>query len=160
MNKPIVLFDIDYTLFDTDFFKKSKLLKHKIYEETIGVLENLRKIAVLGIFSEGGLDFQKTKLRKTGIEKYFKKENMHIVLSKLDELRKTLEKYKDKKTFFVDDKLAILFDAKKMFPKVFTVWVKRGFYAINQKKIAGFKPDAEVENLSEVVRIVQNTMSS
>lgn len=154
-NKPVILFDIDYTLFDTDFFKKSNLSEHKIYEEVIEVLENLKKIAVLGIFSEGGLYFQKTKLEKTGIEKFFGKNNMHIVLNKLDELRNTLEKYEDAKTFFVDDKLSILFNAKKMFPEIFVIWVKRGFYAENQKEISGFKPDAEVENLSEVVKIVR-----
>ncbi len=154
-NKPIVLFDIDYTLFDTFFFKESKLLKHKIYEEVIDVLDNLGKIAVLGIFSEGDIDFQRTKLKETKIEKYFEQDNIHIVLNKLNELQGVLEKYKNRKTFFVDDKLSILFEAKNMYPEVFVVWVKRGFYAENQKEIPGFKPDAQVENLSEVVRIVR-----
>ena len=40
-------------------------------------------------------------------------------------------------------------------PSVFTIWVKRGFYAENQKNIPGFKPDAEIKNLSEVVKIVK-----
>ena len=44
--KPIVLFDIDYTLFDTAFFKESGLSEHKIYEEVIEVLE------------EGGIDWK------------------------------------------------------------------------------------------------------
>lgn len=157
-SKPIVLFDIDYTLFDTAFFKKSKLSDHKIYEEVIGVLECLRKIATLGIFSEGNSDFQKTKLTKTGIEKYFEQKNTHIVLSKLDELRSILKIYEGAKTFFVDDKLSILFTAKKIFPESFVIWVKRGIYASNQKKIAGFKPDAEVKNLSEVARIVRSNL--
>ena len=81
--KPIVLFDIDYTLFDTDHFKKSALTKHKIYEEVRDVLEKLSKIAMLGIFSEGNLEFQRKKLNQTGIEGYFKKDNTHIVLNKL-----------------------------------------------------------------------------
>lgn len=154
-SKPIILFDIDYTLFDTFFFKKSKLLEHKIYEEVIDVLDNLSKIAILGIFSEGDIDFQRTKIKETKIEKYFEQENIHIVLNKLDKLRGILNKYKNRKTFFVDDKLSILFAAKNMYPEVFVVWVKRGFYAENQKELPGFKPDAQVENLSEVVRIVR-----
>lgn len=155
--KPIVLLDIDYTLFDTDFFKESNLSKPKIYKEVIRALEDLKKIAVLGIFSEGDLDFQKTKLKEDGIDKYFGKENVHIVSNKLDALKNVLRKYnKETKTFFVDDKLTILFAAKKMFPKIFAVWVRRGFYAKNQKEISGFTPDAEVENLSEAVRIVQS----
>lgn len=154
--KPVVLFDIDYTLFDTDFFKKSKHSKHKIYEEVIEVLKILKNIATLGIFSEGNLNFQKTKLEKTGIKRYFEQKDTHIVLNKLDELKNILERYKEAKTFFIDDKLSILFDAKNMYPEVFVVWVKRGFYAQRQKKIAGFKPDAEVKNLSEIVGIVQS----
>src|SRR3989344_9501397 len=123
--KPIVLFDIDYTLFDTEHFKKSLLTKHRIYEEVKDVLEKLSKIALLGIFSEGDLEFQRKKLDQTEIVDYFEKDNTHIVLNKLTEIRKVLQKYTDRETFFVDDKLNVLFDAKKIFPKVVTIWVKR-----------------------------------
>lgn len=156
-NKPIVLFDIDYTLFDTAFFKESNLLEHKIYKEVIGVLESLNKIAILGIFSEGQIDFQRIKLKETNIDKYFEHDNRHIVLNKLDELKEILEKYKNRKIFFVDDKLTILRDSKKLFPEVFTIWVKRGPFAASQEEIVGFKPNAEVENLLEVVRIVRSS---
>jgi FMN phosphatase YigB (HAD superfamily) len=156
--KPIVLFDIDYTLFDTKLFKKSDLTKHKIYEEVRDVLEKLSKIALLGIFSEGDLEFQRKKLNQTEIADYFEKDNTHIVLNKLTGVRKVLQKYANRKTFFVDDKLSILFDAKKIFPNVVTIWVKRGIYAENQKDISGFRPDAEVDNLSEVVKIVESKL--
>lgn len=159
-NKSIVLFDIDYTLFDTDYFKKSFLTKHKTYKEVIDVLEDLSKITNLGIFSEGELHFQRKKLKKTDIEKYFREENTHIVLDKLDAIKKILEKYRDRMVFFVDDKLSILFDAKKMSSNIFTIWVKRGIYAKNQKEIPFFKPDSEVENLSEIVKIVKHSLSS
>src|SRR3989344_4096389 len=106
--KPVVLFDIDYTLFDTAFFKESGLSEHRIYEEVINVLENLSKIALLGIFSEGNISFQIKKLKETNIEKYFAKGNTHIVLNKLDELEGIFKRYKNRKFFFVDDKLTIL----------------------------------------------------
>lgn len=150
----IVLFDIDYTLFDTDFFKESGLSEHRIYEEVISVLESLSKIAILGIFSEGNIDFQIRKLKETNIEKYFDKDNMHIVLNKLDELRKIFQRHKDRKFFFVDDKLTILADAKKAFPDVFTIWVKRGPFAKMQKPIPDFNPDAQVEGLREIISII------
>src|SRR3989344_3789437 len=107
--KPIVLFDIDYTLFDTGYFKESLRTKHKVYEEVKDVLGKLSKIAILGIFSEGDLEFQKKKLNQTGIEDYFEKDHTHIVLNKLSEFEKILRKYEDRITFFVDDKLSILF---------------------------------------------------
>jgi FMN phosphatase YigB (HAD superfamily) len=154
-SKPIVLFDIDYTLFDTEYFKKSSLTKHKIYEEVKGVLERLSKIAILGIFSEGDLEFQRKKLNMTAIEGYFEKDNTHIVLNKLSEFKRVLKKYEDRITFFVDDKLSILSDVKKIFPKIVAIWVKRGIYAENQKEIPGFKPDAEVNDLKEIVKIIK-----
>lgn len=150
----VILFDIDYTLFDTAFFKKSNFLEHKIYDEVISVLEELEKIAILGIFSEGNIDFQKKKLKETGIEKYFEEIHTHIVLDKFSELKKVFKKYEDKNIFFIDDKLITLFDAKKLFPKIFTIWVKRGFYAENQKDIKGFSPDAKVESLNEITKII------
>ena len=153
-NKPVVLFDIDFTLFDTASFKQSGLSRHKIYEEVIGVLENLKNIAILGIFSEGDLDFQNQKLIKTDIKKYFEELHTHIVLNKLDEIKKVFEKYRGNRIFLVDDKLTILNDLKKFMPSVFGIWVKRGWYADNQKEIQGFKPDAEVDTLQEIVKII------
>lgn len=153
--KPIVLFDIDYTLFDTAFFKQSGLSEHRIYKEVMQVLESLSKIAMLGIFSKGENEFQKTKLKKTGMIKFFEENNIHIFDDKDVNLIGVLEKYKDSKIFLVDDKLGILYSAKKHTLQVFTIWVKRGPFAEIQKPIKGFSPDAEIKNLSEVVGIVR-----
>ena len=101
-------------------------------------MDRLGKVAILGIFSEGDLEFQRKKLKETAIYDYFEKDNTHIVLSKLADLRKVLARYKNRKTFFVDDKLSILFEAKKIFPEVVTIWVRRGIYALNQKEISNF----------------------
>ncbi len=157
-HKPIVLFDIDYTLFDTASFKESKLLSHKIYQEVAEVLSNLSKIATLGIFSKGETEFQKTKLKKTGMIKFFKENNIHIFADKDVNLINVLKKYASTKLFLVDDKLEILYSAKKHMSGIVTIWVKRGPFAENQKEIFGFKPDAQVENLSEVVRIVKSNL--
>lgn len=150
----VVLFDIDYTLFDTAFFKESKLLEHKIYQEIISVLDSLKKIAVLGIFSEGDVAFQIEKIKQTNIDKYFARENTHIVSDKYLDIKGILEKYRGSKIFFVDDKLGILHAAKKNMPEVFTVWVKRGPFAKAQEPITEFNPDATVDNLQDIVKII------
>jgi len=152
----VVLFDIDYTLFDTAFFKESGLSQHKIYEEVMQVLDSLNEIAILGIFSKGEVAFQKTKLEKTGMRKFFEENNIHIFDDKDANLISVLEKYKDSKLFLVDDKLGVLCSAKKYMPQVIAIWVKRGPFAQNQKEIAGFTPDAEIKNLSEVVKIIRS----
>lgn len=153
-SKPIVLFDIDYTLFDTASFKESRLLEHKIYDEIIGVLNSLSSIATLGIFSKGETEFQKTKLEKTGMAKFFKKNNIHIFDNKDENLINVLEKYKDSKLFLVDDKLEVLYSAKKHLPQVITVWVKRGPYAEHQEPIEDFTPSATIDDLSSLYDIV------
>lgn len=154
--KKFVLFDIDFTLFDTRVFKDSKLTKYVIYEEVILVLEKLSKFTELGIISKGETQFQKTKLEKTGMAKFFREENIHIFEDKEANLTKIIDKYKDHKIFLADDRLGTLYSAKKHLEQVFTIWVKRGWFAENQKAIPGFTSDAEIENLSEVARIVQS----
>lgn len=156
MNKKIVLFDIDYTLFDTGAFKESNLTKHSVYDEVHKVLEDLSKTSNLGIFSEGVLNFQKDKLVKTGIQKYFGEEYVHIVEKKDITIEKILMKYKDDTLILVDDKLTVLRDAKRILPTVFTVWVKRGIYASTQEPIEDFVPYATINDLKDLVSIVES----
>lgn len=150
----VVLFDIDYTLFDTQIFKKSGLTEFKLYEETMATLETLGATVKLGIFSEGDLDFQKTKLVETMIEEKFEKDYIHIVKSKNDTLDEVLTKYKNKKLVLIDDKIEVLEKAKKFSDNVLTVWVDRGPFAENSS--SSFTPDKKVKSLSEVVEIVSN----
>lgn len=155
INNTIILFDIDYTLFNTDLFRNSQFKKHTVYEEVKDVLLQLSKIATLGIFSEGETEFQKKKIKKTRIQKYFSKNHIHIVGVKEKYLEETLTKYKGTNFFLVDDKLSILHKAKNIFPSVYAIWVKRGKYAKNQKDIEGFIPDAIIENLKEIISLIK-----
>lgn len=153
--KPIIFFDIDYTLFDVAAFKKSNLKDFRLYEETKDILKKLHKWAVLGIFSEGEDNFQKAKLERTGIKKYFLKDNVYVFMGKHNYIENILNQYRGNKIFFVEDKLPILYEVKKKMSEVFGIWVKRGWYAENQKPIPGFKPDAEILSLKEVIEIVE-----
>jgi len=155
--KKVILFDIDYTLFNTDIFKQSQLRTHAVYDEVYDVLKELSKIAQLAIFSEGKINFQKNKLLKTGIQKHFLKGYTHIAEKKEEMLRRILQKYIDNRVFLVDDKLTILHLAKTISPSLFTIWVKRGIYAKNQKEIPGFKPDATVDNLKRIIFLIHNS---
>lgn len=153
--RKLVLFDIDYTLFDTDAFKKSNLTTYLLFEETLDVILTLKKFSDIGIFSEGEVDFQKTKLKKTSLYKHFINQNVHIVEKKDLVLRDILEQYKKRTIFLVDDKLNVLHLAKETIPSTFTIWVKRGPHAKVQKSIEGFQPDATISDLKEAVAIVK-----
>lgn len=154
--KKVVLFDIDYTLFDTEKFKNTKLQTFSLYEEVIDVLNKLKETVYLGIFSEGNLDFQKTKLLKTKIHNSFTKKHIHIVANKEETIKEILDKYKENVVFLVDDKLTVLYMAKQLLPSLITIWVKRGMYAQNQLPIKGYTPDAIIVNLRELTPIILN----
>jgi phosphoglycolate phosphatase-like HAD superfamily hydrolase len=152
--KTIVLLDIDYTLFDTKTFKDSGLTNYILYDEVLQVLGRLRGTVELGIFSKGEIEFQNAKLNKTEIKDFFNKDNVHIFEDKDININQVLEKYKDHRIFLVDDKLSILYAAKIYNPAVFSVWVKRGPFAQNQKPLAEFLPDVTLENLSSLDKII------
>lgn len=155
LNK-IVLFDIDYTLFDTTLFKESALTKYALYDEVIPLLSKLATISELGIFSKGEEEFQKTKLQKTGIEKYFELGNIHIFEDKDSNMNKIIKQYEGNKIYLVDDKLEILFNAKKINPSIVAIWVKRGPFAQDEKLLDNFSPDITVVNLKEIISIISD----
>ncbi|MDP3941711.1 MAG: sugar phosphate nucleotidyltransferase [bacterium] len=152
--KKVVLFDIDYTLFDTKLFKESGLKTFSVYEEASESLGDIGAYAELGIFSEGETQFQKEKLSQTAIDSYFQGEHTHIVAKKYDSLIDVLSKYKDASLYLVDDKLEVLYRAKKFKPDCYTIWMKRGPFATKQQAIEGFSPDATIEDLRMVLGIV------
>jgi len=156
LNKPIILFDIDYTLFDTAGFKESNLKEFKLYPEVAHTLEKLSKFATLGIFSEGEKDFQKAKLKITGIDRYFTENNIHISSLKETELKAIVDIYSGENLYVVDDKLIILEVTKNAIPGVKTIWVKRGEYANKVLSIPGFTPDYSMAELSQLISIFGN----
>lgn len=150
----VVLFDIDYTLFNTDIFKESQLKTHTIYKEVLEVLEKLSQVALLGIFSEGKLLLQRTKLKKTKIKGYFIEKRTHIVEKKEASIEDVLKLYKKDTLFLVDDKLTVLHRASLLVPGIITVWVKRGIYAEKQQPIKNFTPHAIIDSLQELIPLV------
>jgi phosphoglycolate phosphatase-like HAD superfamily hydrolase len=153
--KKIVLFDIDYTILDTDALKKSNLVTFALYNEVLETFGKLKEVADFGIFSEGDIAFQKKKIKETNIENYFMSEHIHIFEKKNDMIKKILDRYENSgDLFLVDDKLSVLHLAKQYDPAVFTIWVKRGFYAMKQEPIEGFTPDGTVETLHDIVPLI------
>ena len=153
--KIIILFDIDYTLFDTENFKQSNLKSHIIYPEVKDVLSSLDKIAVLGILSEGDVVFQMKKLKRCKIDNFFSDKHIHIVLQKNSTMYEILDIYKNNRIFIVDDKLSFLREIKLYMPSLFTIWVKRGPYAMNRQSFNDFTPDAAIINLTFINNIIR-----
>lgn len=153
MEKSLILFDLDYTLFNTDLFKESGFLEYDVYSETTKVLEVLQGKTILGIFSEGEEAPQNEKMRKTNIDRFFDPVNINIVVSKKEAMKKVINRYKDKKIFIVDDRKDMLEIAKKNYSSVTTVWLENGPYAKAQKN-GLYQPDFILKNLNELINIV------
>ncbi|MBI2036268.1 HAD hydrolase-like protein [Candidatus Microgenomates bacterium] len=134
-------------------FAESNFPHELFYKEVKSVLQELSNGAWLGIFSRGYGLLQRGKLAT--IAHLLKKEHIHITLNKEQSLPKLLQKYKDRRLYLIDDALGVLYQAKKLDKNIFTIWVRRGRFAKNQKEIAGFAPDAQVFNLKRVVKLVE-----
>ena len=154
-NKKLVLFDIDYTLFDTASFIKSDLSEYKLYEEVKNVLKKIARISELGIFSEGTYDFQTAKLLETGIIDHFTKNRIHIFTDKKSSIDEVLDKYKKYKIFLVDDKINVLMVAKKTNPSTICIWLKNGPFA-ERAEGTDFNADFVLTDLKELEGIIEN----
>lgn len=217
MNKKIILFDIDYTLFDTTKFKErianalsslvphtdfavvddiydevrlegnfdpklfAKLFKEKhateiteeeieglwfdkdiiqqaLYPEVLPTLQKLqaKNDLILGIFSAGKKDFQIQKI--SSLQEFFPQQDIYIAGVKESILHEVLETYKHNTIVLVDDIITILQKAKLLRNDIFTIWVKRGKFAEKAEIPEGFKPDAIVTDLAEIVAVVDKSL--
>lgn len=145
--------EVEQFLFGKDFFKNG------FYSDVEVTIRTLKDMVRLGIFSQGDERLQGAKITQSGFRHFFEEKLVYLIKPKKIDFLPSIKKIHGKdKVFLVEDKLSILHEVKKQIPSVFGIWIKRGWYAENQKEILGFKPDAEVKNLSEVVKIVQSSL--
>lgn len=149
----IVLFDIDYTLFDTAAFKESGLTNYSLYPGVKKILEQLSSSFTLGILSQGETDFQLKKLDTTGIRDVFDRDHMFIIPDKKEALAEILGKIASEEIVFVEDKLEMLEEAKRVNPKIKTVWYRNGPFAENTKST--FNPDVIIFELSKLLEVLK-----
>lgn len=138
-----------------NLFYNSRFFKKGFYKEVKKTLESVEKIAKIGIFSKGDFRFQWAKIEQSGFKDFFHKETIYIGPDKLKFIPVLKKNHKDEKIFLVDDKPMVICEIKKGFPAVFTIWLKRGRYIDEAKEIDDFKPDATVNNLLKVVKIIK-----
>ena len=135
-----------------------KYFRDNLHKEVLTSLKMLIELGEVGILSQGDKKFQRAKI--SHFIHLLNNKHINIVENKKSEMAGVFKNVETYKIYFADDMLDMLETAKKINPQITTIWVKRGRYAENQKTSPGFKPDAEVENLSEVVEIVQGKLSS
>ena len=123
-----------------------------LYPEVISFLEKFRNKFDLYILSYGGTknNFQKKKIEKTGIEKYFREVYVADKIDKISLLGKILDNLN--KVVFIDDNPEILSNAKEIFPEIITVRINRG-----EGKYKNYPDDSRIDfsikNLEELEKI-------
>lgn len=148
----VLFFDIDDVLFDTDNFIKSNLVDYKAFNDAKEVIKKIKKIKI-AILSKGEREFQKQKLIKTGLSKYFNEEETYIVNEKGRELKQIFDKYKHFEKYILDDRIDNLEKIKKNDKTVRTILIKRGRY---RNLESNFIPDFTIKNLGEILNIIND----
>lgn len=140
---------IEEFLFEKDFFKEG------FYPDVELTLKTLKNMVRLGVFSQGDTRLQGAKIDQSGFKDVFEKELIYIIKpKKLDFLPSLQKLHGGDKIYLVEDKLEVLYEVNKKMSSLFTIWIKQGWYAANQKEIPGFKPDATITSLKEVIKLV------
>lgn len=131
-----------------------EFLDAHFHQDAFETIKNWKDKVEIGILSQGEEKLQRAKL--TSIAHLFHPDRIHIPQKKKEKMQEILKMYKEYDIVFVDDMLPMLFEAKKIRPDIKTVWIKRGRYALFQKPIGEFTPDATITSLRELEKIVEH----
>ncbi len=178
-NKPTYLiFDLDYTLFDTDQLKRlvghittvdarifnqtqiNRLKTKKITENLLfhGVIDQLLRLKSKGyhllIQTEGDQKGQQWKIDHTGLGAVIPKQSQYIYWNKkISYLNEIIDNIpKDAKVYYFDDKPTKLRAIKRHHPKILTVLVCQGPWW--HLKLTDFTPDYTIKTIQEIERFL------
>lgn len=123
-----------------------------LYPDTLPALRNLKKSFNLILLSYGQLRFQREKIKKSKIEKYFDEVLITKEINKTFPIKKFLNN--KEKTILVEDNPTALSEIKKTFPGVITIRINRGEgkYAVEPDNP---QIDFSIKNLKELGKILR-----
>lgn len=123
-------------------FWDEKLFAEALYSDVMPTLKKLAKDCFLGILSTGDIKFQQEKIAP--IVHMLEKDALHIFAAKEKELQHVLQKYKEKRIFYVDDREDMLRLAKNIHPEIHMVLIER----------KGQKEKESITSLNDLVSLV------
>lgn len=160
---PVISFDIDHTLVDTERLRKyihgpleqwesmALPFETSVYADVLPVLPGLQEKYRLGICSVSQIDaYQRAKLDKSGLAVFFDPElifigqNMELLLKEMKQAVPSIQ-------VAIDDLPTKLELIKRSYPEIVTVRIKRGKYA---DQVFTYCPDYEIPDLHGLDRIL------
>ncbi|MFZ2970204.1 MAG: hypothetical protein WA063_03595 [Minisyncoccia bacterium] len=165
-----IICDFDHTVLNTyemfknfDFGAKdaqsgliiaAKTSKSFIFKDVVDFAENFEKKDLI-LLSRGANEFQKEKIKNSGVEFFFGKI---IIISKdkVDEISQIYAEHSKEKIFFIDDRAEEIDKVKKKFPQIITMKMERpmGKYVEIKSELT----DYTIKDLLEAKEIIEHSV--
>lgn len=128
-----------------------------LYPDVEPLLKKIENKFDLFLLSYGDKNFQREKIEKSDIAKFFKKVFITSDINKASTFKKIIASASKRglkeKTIFIDDNPAALSAVKEKFPKVITIRMNRGEGRYKKEK-SNQNIDFSVKNLKELEKIL------
>lgn len=132
------------TLKQTNPFTEEAYYEESLFPEVKIVFEKLKKDYILGIFSEGFIDYQSNKIKLSGLDKFFDKNFIFIERRKTDP--ESIKKL-PMGSIIVDDRKEVI-EKLKTLNKFNLIWINRN----NDETINGI---TTIKNLNELLNLLK-----
>lgn len=115
-----VMGDENFRKFDIN---NPEIYKGILFEDTLPVLEKLKESnQIMGTYTQGYVDFQKAKIKFSGIKDFFDKDLIYVSPDKLEpNFVKTLPN----SAIVIDDKKRVIETLRQLRPDLELVWINR-----------------------------------
>jgi len=125
----------------------------RLFPDALKVIEYVEQWGPAVILSDGDVVFQPLKIRRSGLASIVSGDVL-IYVHKEQELDDVGRRYPAEHYVLVDDKLRILTAVKNFWgPRVTTVFVRQGHYAVDPKIIASYPPaDISIERIGDLLQ--------
>ena len=122
------------------YFLLSYPFANRLFPGSLDAVQHVRQWGTPVILSDGDVVFQPRKVYRSGLFERFQ-GNVLIYIHKELELSDVEAKYPAAHYVVLDDKLRLLTAIKEVWgPRVTTVFVRQGHYAVDEKAVAAFPP--------------------
>lgn len=101
--------------------------KHALFPQTPAVLQHLKTLGHVSLFTEGDSVYQKMKIEKSGLAALV--DEVFLYDHKLEHLGDIVNKFESYQNVFIDDRASFLVTIKNQFPTIFTIEVAQGHYS-------------------------------
>jgi len=125
----------------------------RLFPDALKVIEHVERWGPAVILSDGDVVFQPLKISRSGLANAVAGRVL-IYVHKEQELDDVEQRYPAQHYVLVDDKLRILAAVKELWgPRVITVFVSQGHYAIDPKILASYPPaDIKIGRIGDLLQ--------